>query len=78
MKMSFEELWERVWKEIKLPGAAKMLLPQNLSDQTKQKILKSGKSTAEIAHLLEKAVDEINRGSVATMDELVSKLLLGE
>ena len=71
--MTFDELWEETWKTVKLPKEAKMHLPQSLSEKTKRKILNSGKSTTEIAKMFETIVDEINHGSIATIDELVNK-----
>jgi hypothetical protein len=76
--MTFDELWEEVWKDTKLPKEAKTFLPQSLSEKTKRQLLNSGKTTTEIAKIIESAVDVINHGSVATIDELVNKFLLGE
>ena len=70
--MTFEELWEEVWKEVQLPKEAKELLPKSLSEKTKRQLLNSGKPTTEIAKLIVEAVDVINHGSVATIDELVN------
>lgn len=76
--MSFEELWEEVWKDSKLPNEAKRLLPQSLSKKTKMQILNSEITPTEIARIIDDAVDVINHGSVSTIDELVNKSLLGE
>ena len=76
--MTFDELWEIIWKESNLPNEAKKFLPQSLSAKTKQKILESRNTTTEIARIIKSAVDEINLGSVSTIDELVNKSLLGE
>lgn len=40
--MTFDELWEIIWKESNLPNEAKKLLPQSLSEMTKQELLTSG------------------------------------
>ena len=77
-EMSFEELWEEVWKDSKLPNEAKRLLPQSLSKKTKMQILNSEITPTEIARIIDDAVDVINHGSVSTIDELVNKSLLGE
>ena len=76
--MTFEELWEIVWNEAKLPNEAKILHLQSLSEKTKQMLLGSEKSTTEIARIIGDAVDAMNHGSVVIIDELVNKLLLGE
>ena len=76
--MTFEDLWQDIWMQMKLPGDAKYFLPQSLSEKTKRQLLNSGKSITELARIIVDAVDEINNGSVATIDELVNKSLLGE
>lgn len=38
--MTFEELWEEIWVEVHLPSGAKDLIPQSLSQRTKDKMLK--------------------------------------
>ena len=65
--MTFDELWARVWKEARLPNEAKELLPQSLSEMTKQGLLTSGKSPSEIARIVEIAVDAINHGAIESL-----------
>lgn len=71
--MRFEELWEIVWEQIDLPSGAKILLPESLSEMTKQKLLETKMSPKEIAKIIEKAVDDINHGSVENIDYLIEK-----
>ena len=71
--MRFEELWEIVWEQINLPSGAKILLPESLSEMTKQKLLETKMSPKEIAKMIEKAVDDINHGSVENIDHLIEK-----
>ena len=74
--MYFEELWESVWKG--LPSEAKELLPKSLSDSTKANLIESGKSPTENAKIIGKVVDEINQGSVESIDTMVKSAILGE
>lgn len=64
---TFDELWRIVWREVNLPNEAEKLIPQSLSENTKQKMLKSRRNTAEIARIIEQAVDEINHGSIESI-----------
>ncbi len=73
--MTFEELWERIWEEAHLPSGAKELIPQSLSHRTKDKLLKSKKNPHDIATIIEDAVTTINKGSVESLDSIVSKKL---
>lgn len=70
--MTFDELWEIIWKESNLPNEAKKLLPQSLSEMTKQELLTSGKSPSEIARIVEAAVDAINHGAIESLERLIS------
>ena len=69
--MTFEELWEEVWKNTKLPKEAKKFLPQSLSEKTKERLLDSGLSPSDISGIIESAVEKINHGSVESIDKLV-------
>ena len=64
--MTFEELWEQVSG---LPDTAKIQLPGVLSIETKKKLEK--KSPAEIGRIVAQAIEEVNRGSVKPLDELI-------
>lgn len=55
---------------------ARLLLPSTLSAETKNMVLKL--SPEELGSILKSAIDQINRGSVETVDALVNKSLLGE
>lgn len=54
-----------------LPSTAKMQLPEALSPKSKKKLLE--RTDAE--EIISAAIDEINRGSVETIDALVRKRL---
>ena len=69
--MTFEELWEVVWKNTKLPKEAKRLLPQSLTEKTKNMLIESGLSSAEIALIIETVIDQINHGSTTSIDKLM-------
>lgn len=64
--MTFEELWEQVSG---LPDTAKIQLPGVLSIETKKKLEK--KSPAEIGRIVAQAIEEVNRGSIKPLDELI-------
>lgn len=55
---------------------ARLLLPSTLSVGTKNMVLKL--SSDEFGRILASAIDQINHGSVETVDVLVKKSLLGE
>ena len=58
-----------------LPEMARLLLPSTLSEGTKNMVLKL--SPEEFGRLLASAIDQINHGSVETVDALVRKALQG-
>ena len=66
----FEELWKQVEG---IPDGAKKQIPQDLSDSTKRKLEKLSPET--IAEIINKAFEEINKGSVLEMDALIRKLI---
>lgn len=71
--MTFEEYWLEVAKLRTLPGMAIQQLPSSLSAETKRRLLK--KRPEETAELLNTAIDEIDHGSVESIDSLVRKRL---
>ena len=66
----FEELWKQVEG---IPDGAKKQIPQDLSDSTKRKLEKLSPET--ITEIINKAFEEINKGSVLEMDVLIRKLI---
>jgi hypothetical protein len=71
--MTFDELWVEVEKLHILPEAAIEQVPQILSNETKKRL--SRKSPEEVGRIIKEAIDEINRGSVETVDALTQKKL---
>ena len=71
--MTFDELWVEVEKLHILPEAAIEQVPQILSNVTKKRL--SRKTPEEVSRILKEAIDEINRGSVETVDALTQKNL---
>ena len=71
--MTFDELWVEVEKLHILPDAAIEQVPQILSNETKKRL--SRKTSKEACWILKEAIDEINRGSVETVDALTQKKL---
>ena len=71
--MTFDELWVEVEKLHILPEAAIEQVPQILSNETKKRL--SRKTPEEGRRILKEAIDEINRGSVETVDTLTQKKL---
>ena len=66
----FEELWKQVEG---IPEGVKKQIPGDLSDRTKRKLEKL--SPEKIAEIINKAFDELNKGSVLEMDVLIRKLI---
>ena len=71
--MDFEELLERACDSASLPEMARLLLPSTLSAGTKNMVLKL--SPDEFGRILAAAIDQINHGSVETVEVLVRKAL---
>ena len=71
--MTFEEYWAEVGKLKALPSMAIDKIPSSLSTATKKRLMKE--QPEETARLLNKAIEEINRGSVESIDSLVKKRL---
>ena len=74
-EMTFEDLWEQVCSAFDLPEGARVHLPTSLSDRTKAIILKKKLSAEELADSIHNAINQINSGSVETIDDLVMKSL---
>lgn len=72
-EMTFEDYWLEVEKLKMLLGMAIQQLPSSLSATTKQKLIK--KRPEETARLINTAIEEVNRGSVESIDSLVKKRL---
>ncbi len=71
--MTFDELWEKISELKTLPDTAIHQVPHVLSDDTKKRIAR--KTPDEAVRILQEAIEEINRGSVQTVDALVRKRL---
>ena len=72
--MDFEELLDRACDSASLPEMARLLLPSTLSAETKNMVLKL--SLEEFGRIIiASAIDQINHGSVETVDALVRKAL---
>lgn len=71
--MTFEEYWGEVGKLKVLPQMAIKQLPSSLSTETKKRLMR--KQPEETARLISTAIDEVNRGSVESIDSLVRKKL---
>ena len=71
--MTFEELLSQACDSASLPEMARLLLPSTLNAETKNLVLKL--TPEEFGRILASAIDQINRGSVETVDALVRKAL---
>lgn len=71
--MDFEELLDRACDSASLPEMARLLLPSTLGVETKDMVLKL--TPEGFGRILVSAIDQINRGSVETVDALVRKAL---
>lgn len=69
----FSEYWAKVEKLKDLPEMAIKQLPASLSTDTKKKLMKM--RPEETVKLLNTAIDQVNRGSVESIDSLVRKRL---
>ena len=72
-QMTFEEYWEAVAKLKELPEMAIQQLPSSLSIETKKRLIKQ--NPEEAVDLIKAVIDEVNRGSVESIDSLVKKRL---
>ena len=71
--MTFDELWVEIEKLHILPDAAIAQVPHVLSNETKKRLSK--KTQEEAIRILNDAIEQINRGSIETMDALTRKKL---
>ena len=71
--MTSDELWAEIGKLHILPETAIEQVPKILSSETKKRL--SRKTPEEVGWILKEAIDEINRGSVETVDALTQKKL---
>ena len=71
--MTFDELWVEVEKLHTLPDVAIEQMPQALSSETKKRL--SRKTPEEASWILSEAIEEINHGSIETVDALTWKKL---
>ena len=71
--MTFEEYWTEVEKLRILPGMAIQQLPSSLSPETKKRLMR--KRPEETVELIKAAIEEVNRGSVESIDSLVRRRL---
>ena len=73
--MTFDELLDQACKLAHLPEMARLLLPSTLNEGTKNMVLKL--NPEEFSMILKTAIDQIDHGSVESVDALVRKALQG-
>ncbi len=66
----FEELWKQVEG---IPEGVKKQISADLSERTKRKLEKL--APEKISEVINKAFDEVNKGSVLEMDVLIRKMI---
>lgn len=71
--MTFDELLTEACKLAHLPEMARIQLPSALSEKTKRKVMRL--SPEELGQVLNTAIEQINRGSVESVDTLVRLLI---
>lgn len=71
--MTFEEYWLEVEKLKVLPNTAIKQLPSVLSGKTKSELMR--RTAEDAVEILKKAIETIDRGSVESIDNLVTRLL---
>lgn len=68
--MTFEE----IWKEVKgLPEAAMIHVPGTLSVSTKKRLARL--NPENVSKIVNAAIDEVNHGSIISLDELIRRRL---
>lgn len=67
--MTYEELLDQACVAASLPAMARIQLPSSLSEKTKMKLMKL--TPEEVGQALARAIDQVNSGSVKTIDKLV-------
>lgn len=71
--VSFDELLDAACKSAGLPNMARILLPSTLSNSTKKAVMKLKPEV--LGKILKSAIDQIDHGSVESVDALVRKAL---
>lgn len=71
--MTFEDYWSEVARLNALPTMAIVQLPTSLSYDTKRRMMR--KRPEEAAEIIQETSDEINRGSVKSVDALLRSRL---
>lgn len=69
--MDFNEWMNEVWRYTSLPSTAKDQLPKSLSKGTKKLLMRM--ESKDAARIIEEAVEEINNGSVKSIDILIKE-----
>ncbi len=67
--MAFEDYWLGVDKLKALPGMVIQQLPSSLLSETKKRLMK--RRSEEAVELLRVAIEDVNRGSVESIDSSV-------
>lgn len=71
--MTFDELMDAACESADLPNMARILLPSTLSGETKKAVMKL--QPEKLGIILKDAIDQIENGSVESVDVLVRKAL---
>lgn len=71
--MDFEELLDNACTAVGLPSMAREQLPVVLSSQTKKMVLTL--SPEEFGQILATAIENVNKGSIKSIDKLVREQL---
>jgi hypothetical protein len=71
--MTFDELMDAACESADLPNMARILLPSTLSGETKKAVMKL--KPEELGIILKDTIDQIDSGSVESVDVLVRKAL---
>jgi len=69
--MTFDELMDAACDSAALPNMARILLPSTLSGETKKAVMQL--KPEELWIILKDAIDQIDNGSVESVDTLVRK-----
>lgn len=74
---TFEVLLDQACEIAHLPEMARLLLPSTLSEGTKDMTLKLTPRPEELGRILKSAIDQIDHGSVESVDVLVRENIRG-
>ena len=71
--VGFEDFWNEIEKLEILPEGAIQQLPESLDDMCRVELMK--RTPEEAAEVIMKAIDQVNHGSIESVEELVLEIM---